>query len=66
MPGALMIQNIQPGPQMMVEHPELFWELPVSFATGNLLLLILNIPLIGVWVKFLSVPDRLFTRLYFF
>ncbi|HBP31119.1 MAG: tripartite tricarboxylate transporter permease [Advenella sp.] len=57
--GALMIQNIQPGPQMMVEHPELFWGLLISFATGNLLLLILNIPLIGVWVKLLSVPYRL-------
>ncbi len=57
--GALMIQNIQPGPQMMVEHPELFWGLLISFGIGNLLLLVLNIPLIGMWVKLLSVPYRL-------
>lgn len=57
--GALMIHNITPGPQMMVEHPSLFWGLLVSFWVGNLLLLALNIPLIGMWVKLLSVPYRL-------
>lgn len=57
--GAMMIHNIQPGPQMMVEHPSLFWGLVVSFWLGNLLLLVLNIPLIGMWVKLLSVPYRL-------
>ncbi len=56
--GAMMIQNIQPGPQMMVEHPELFWGLLISFGIGNLLLMVLNIPLIGMWVKLLSVPYR--------
>lgn len=57
--GALMIHNIQPGPQMMVEHPSLFWGLLVSFWVGNAMLMVLNIPLIGMWVKLLSVPYRL-------
>ncbi len=57
--GAMMIHNIVPGPQMMVDHPSLFWGLLVSFWIGNLLLLVLNIPLIGMWVKLLSVPYRL-------
>lgn len=57
--GALMIHNIQPGPQLMTEHPTVFWGLIASFWMGNALLLILNIPLIGVWVRLLSVPYRL-------
>jgi TctA family transporter len=57
--GAMMIHNIQPGPQLMMEHPTLFWGLIASFWVGNLLLLILNVPLIGMWVKLLSVPYRL-------
>ncbi len=57
--GALMIHNITPGPQLMVEYPAMFWGLLVSFWLGNLMLLVLNIPLIGVWVKLLSVPYRL-------
>lgn len=57
--GAMMIHNITPGPQLMAEHPSLFWGLLVSFWLGNLLLLLLNIPLIGMWVKLLSVPYRL-------
>jgi len=57
--GALMIHNITPGPLLMNEHPELFWGLLASFGIGNLMLLILNIPLIKVWVKLLSVPYRL-------
>lgn len=57
--GALMIHNITPGPQMMVEHPAMFWGLLISFWIGNVMLLILNIPLIGMWVKLLSVPYRL-------
>lgn len=56
--GALMIHNIQPGPMMITNHPALFWGLLVSFLIGNVLLLILNIPLIGIWVKLLSVPYR--------
>jgi len=57
--GALMIHNITPGPQLMVEHPQMFWGLLVSFWLGNLMLMVLNIPLIGIWVKLLSVPYRL-------
>lgn len=57
--GAMMIHNIQPGPQLMTEHPTVFWGLIASFWIGNLLLLILNIPLIGMWVRLLTVPYRL-------
>lgn len=57
--GAMMIHNIQPGPQLMVEHPTVFWGLIMSFWIGNLLLLILNIPLIGMWVRMLSIPYRI-------
>lgn len=57
--GALMIHNIIPGPQLMTEHPSMFWGLVVSFWVGNVMLMILNIPLIGIWVKMLSVPYRL-------
>lgn len=57
--GAMMIHNIQPGPQLMTEHPTVFWGLIASFWVGNLLLLVLNIPLIGMWVRLLSVPYRL-------
>lgn len=56
--GALMIHNIQPGPQLMVEHPTVFWGLIASFWIGNLLLMILNLPLIRIWVRLLSVPYR--------
>jgi len=57
--GALMIHNITPGPQLMAEYPAMFWGLLVSFWLGNVMLMVLNIPLIGVWVKLLSVPYRL-------
>jgi putative tricarboxylic transport membrane protein len=57
--GALMIQGIAPGPQVMTERPELFWGLVASMWVGNLMLLILNLPLIGLWVKLLAVPYRL-------
>lgn len=57
--AALVIQGIQPGPQVMTSHPELFWGLIVSFWIGNVILVILNIPLIGVWVRLLSVPYNL-------
>ncbi|HEY9095017.1 MAG TPA: tripartite tricarboxylate transporter permease [Hydrogenophaga sp.] len=57
--GALTIQGIQPGPQVMTGHPELFWGLIVSFWIGNLFLVILNIPLIGLWVRMLSIPYRM-------
>jgi putative tricarboxylic transport membrane protein len=59
MVGALMIHNIQPGPQVMSKAPDLFWGLIASMWIGNLMLVILNLPLIGIWVKLLRVPYRL-------
>jgi putative tricarboxylic transport membrane protein len=57
--GALTMQGIQPGPEVMTQRPELFWGLVASMWIGNLMLVILNLPLIGLWVKLLSVPYRL-------
>jgi putative tricarboxylic transport membrane protein len=57
--GALTIQGIQPGPEVMTQRPELFWGLIASMWIGNLMLVVLNLPLIGIWVKLLSVPYRL-------
>ncbi|MEK7437464.1 MAG: tripartite tricarboxylate transporter permease [Pseudomonadota bacterium] len=57
--GAMMIQGIAPGPQVMTERPELFWGMIASMWIGNLMLVILNLPLIGMWVKLLTVPYRL-------
>lgn len=54
--GALMIQGIQPGPEMLVQQPGLFWGLVVSMWVGNLMLILLNLPMIGVWVKMISLP----------
>ena len=59
MVGAMTIHNIQPGPQVMTSHPELFWGLIASMWIGNLMLVVLNLPLIGVWVKLLKVPYRI-------
>jgi len=56
--GALMIQGIAPGPQVMTDKPELFWGLIASMWLGNAMLVILNLPLIGIWIKLLSVPYR--------
>jgi putative tricarboxylic transport membrane protein len=56
--GALLIQGYQPGPQLITEHADLFWGLIASFWIGNVLLLILNVPMIGLWVKVLQVPYR--------
>ncbi len=58
MVGALTIHGITPGPQVMTERPELFWGTIASMWIGNLVLVILNLPLIGMWVKLLSVPYR--------
>jgi len=57
--GAMMIQGIAPGPQVMTERPEMFWGMIASMWIGNLMLVILNLPLIGMWVKLLTVPYRL-------
>jgi putative tricarboxylic transport membrane protein len=54
--GALMIHGIAPGSQLMTNEPELFWGVLMSFWIGNLMLLILNIPLIGIWIRLLAVP----------
>ena len=58
MVGAMTIHNIQPGPQVMTSNPELFWGLIASMWIGNAMLVILNLPLIGIWIKLLSVPYR--------
>lgn len=57
--GALMIHGIAPGPQLMTDQPSLFWGLVMSFWIGNVLLVILNVPLIGLWVRLLMVPYKL-------
>jgi putative tricarboxylic transport membrane protein len=57
--GAMMIQGIAPGPQVITEHPALFWGVIASMWVGNLMLVILNLPLIGLWIKLLTVPYRM-------
>ena len=57
--GALMMQGIQPGPQIMREQPELVWGVIASMWVGNLMLLVINLPLIGVWVSMLKIPYRM-------
>ena len=56
MMGALMIHNVIPGPLLMQKHPDVFWGVVCSMYLGNVMLLILNLPLLGVWVKVLRVP----------
>ena len=56
--GAMTIHNIQPGPQVMTSNPSLFWGLIASMWIGNLMLVILNLPLIGLWIQLLKVPYR--------
>ena len=58
MVGAMTIHNIQPGPQVMTSNPQLFWGLIASMWIGNAMLIILNLPLIGIWIKLLTVPYR--------
>jgi TctA family transporter len=57
--GALILQGIRPGPNVMVEQPRLFWGVIVSMWIGNLFLLVMNLPLIGLWVRVLQVPYHL-------
>ena len=59
MVGAMTIQGIAPGPQVMTQKPDLFWGMIASMWVGNLMLVILNLPLIGMWVQFLKIPYRL-------
>jgi TctA family transporter len=56
--GALTIHGIQPGPQIMTERPQMFWGMIASMWIGNLMLIIINLPLIGMWVQLLRVPYR--------
>lgn len=58
MAGAMIIQGIQPGPNVMTNQPGLFWGLIVSMWVGNLFLLVLNLPLIGIWVRLLTIPYK--------
>jgi TctA family transporter len=65
--GALIIHGIQPGPRLIIEHADIFWGLIASFWIGNLMLIFLNVPMIGIWVKMLMVPYRfLFPSALFF
>jgi TctA family transporter len=65
--GALLIQGIQPGPQLITTHEDIFWGLVASFWIGNFILMILNIPMVGLWVKLLNVPYKyLFSSALFF
>ncbi len=59
MVGAMTIQGIAPGPQVMTQKPDLFWGMIASMWIGNLMLVILNLPLIGMWIQFLKIPYRL-------
>ena len=57
--GAMIIHGIQPGPQIMTANPQLFWGMIASMWIGNFLLVVLNLPMIGIWVKLLTIPYRL-------
>ena len=57
--GAMIIQGIRPGPNVMVEQPKLFWGVIASMWVGNLFLLVLNLPMIGLWVRLLTIPYHL-------
>jgi len=56
--GALIIHGVQPGPMLISRHPEIYWGVIASFYVGNVMLLILNMPLIGIWVQLLRIPYR--------
>jgi TctA family transporter len=58
MVGAMIMQGLAPGPQVIAEKPELFWGIVASMWIGNLMLLVLNLPLVGLWVRLLRVPYR--------
>jgi putative tricarboxylic transport membrane protein len=57
--GAMMIHGIAPGPRVMTDRPDLFWGVVASMWIGNLMLVVLNLPLVGIWVRFLRIPYRL-------
>src|SRR5258708_34642663 len=57
--GAMTIQGIAPGPRVMTQQPELFWGMIASMWVGNAMLLVINLPMIGLWVRLLNVPYRM-------
>jgi len=56
--ASLIIHGVQPGPLLIRNHPDIFWGLVASMYVGNIMLLVLNLPLIGLWVKVLSIPSK--------
>jgi TctA family transporter len=56
--GAMMVHGIQPGPNIITKQPELFWGLIASMWIGNVMLVVLNLPLIGIWVRLLKLPNK--------
>ena len=58
MMGAMMIHNIAPGPQILTQNTQLFWALVTSMWIGNFMLIVLNLPMVGLWVKLISIPYR--------
>jgi TctA family transporter len=60
MAGAMMIHGVQPGPQVMSSNPDLFWGVIASMILGNFMLVVINLPLVFIWVRLLSIPYRLF------
>jgi putative tricarboxylic transport membrane protein len=64
--GALMIHGVQPGPMLFHRNPEVFWGTVVSMYLGNAMLVLLNLPLIGIWVKLLKIPTRILSPLIIF
>jgi putative tricarboxylic transport membrane protein len=63
--GALIIHGVQPGPMLMGQHPDIFWGVIASLYIGNVMLLVLNLPLVGIWVQFLKLPYRILFPLIF-
>jgi len=65
--AGFLIHNITPGPLLLKEHPDMFWGIITSMYTGNVILLILNLPLIGFWVRMLQIPfNKLFPMIILF
>jgi len=54
--AAMMVHNVQPGPLLMTNHPEIFWAVIASMFVGNVMLVVINVPMIGVWVSMLRIP----------
>ncbi len=63
--GALIIHGVQPGPMLMTQHPDIFWGVIASMYIGNVMLLILNLPLVGIWVQFLRLPYKILFPIIF-